>query len=201
MDGLGDTGSLSLNESLVITGKQRPHERFTTSDIMVISLFGAMGIVVGVLGNVLHGLSGILPFIGPFLLHTVLPGVVIFACTATVRKVGATTLLCLISSLVSMPLMGAPLFIIMYLAYGILLDACTFFLKERAWTWVGTLIMAVIYGVVGILILYLVVLSMQGLVFPQWVILISIPVNILFAIPTAFIGVHIGKRARSVLAR
>jgi hypothetical protein len=173
--------------------------RFTTSDIIVISMFGALGIVGGILGNVLHGASGMVPIIGTFVLHTLIPGIIIFSCVATVRKAGAATLVCLITSLVSMPLMGAPLFIVMYLAYGVVVDGAIVLLGDRMWTRGAFALVGAVHGVVGILILYYVVLAAQGLVFPIWAVLPSIPLNILFAVPAALIGLKLGTRASSVL--
>jgi len=173
--------------------------RFSTSDIIVISMFGALGIISGILGNVFHGLSGMIPFIGPVILHTVIPGIVIFACLAVVRKVGTATLLCLITSLVAMPLMGVPIFIVMYIAYGILLDGAMVLLGEGMWTKTGIAIAGAAYGLVGIVMLYGLILPLTGLVFPLWIFLSSIPVNVAFAIPSALIGMKIGNRASIAL--
>jgi hypothetical protein len=171
---------------------------FSTTDIIVISMFGALGIVIGILGNVLHGMSGLV-FIGPFLLHTLLPGIVVFACAATVRKAGTATMYSLIASLIAMPLMGAPLFIVMYVAQGLLIDGFTLALQDRMWSRWGIIPAATVYGIAGILILYYVVLGASGLVFPEWVIIPSIPLNLVFAIPAALVGLKIGQRAVTTL--
>jgi hypothetical protein len=175
-------------------------QRFTTSDIIVISMFGAAGIVAGILGNVLHGASGLMPFIGAFILHTLIPGIILFSCISTVRKAGSATLVSLISSLIAMPLMGAPLFIPFYLVQGLLADGMIVGLKERMWTPSGISLAAIVYGTVGILMLYYFVLRLQGLEFPLYVVLPSIPLNIVFAIPAALIGLKLGTRASAVLA-
>jgi len=175
-----------------------PKPYFSTTDIIVISMFGALGIVIGILGNVLHGVSGLL-FIGPFLLHTLLPGIVVFACAATVRKAGTATMYSLIVSLIAMPLMGAPLFIVMYVAQGLLIDGFTLAIKDRMWSRWGIIPAATVYGIAGILILYYVVLGASGLVFPEWVVIPSIPLNLVFAIPAALVGLKIGQRAITTL--
>lgn len=171
---------------------------FTTTEIITISMFGALGIVIGILGNVLHGVSGLM-FIGPFILHTLLPGIVLFSCAATVKKAGAATIYSLIASLIAMPLMGVPLFIVMYVIHGLIVDGFTLLMGERMWTRWGILPATVVYGVSGVLILWYVVLSAQGLVVPDWVVLASIPANILVAIPAALLGLKVGKRAASIL--
>jgi len=175
-------------------------ERFTTSDIIIISLFGAVGIIVGFIGNILHGLSS-LSVIGPFILHTLIPGIVIFSCAVTVRKPGAATLYSLIASLVSMTLMGVPVFIIMYVVQGLLIDGLTLLLGNRMWQWWGISIAALLYGLSGVFILYYVVMASQGLQFPFWIFLLSVPVNTAFALPAAFIGRRIGTRARTAIVR
>ncbi|QYZ80170.1 hypothetical protein E2N92_12390 [Methanofollis formosanus] len=174
-------------------------KRFTTTDIIVISMFGALGIMVGMLGNILHGASMIVPFFGPFILHTLLPGIVLFACIATVRKVGTATLLCLITALVAMPLAGAPLFILSYIAYGLVLDGATLVLGRRIWTRPGMVFAAVLWGAVGLYMLYYVVMRLQGIEFPVWVFLASLPVNIAFAVPAALYGLTLGNRAQAAL--
>lgn len=175
-------------------------DRFTTSDIIVISLFGAVGIIVGFIGNILHGFSS-LSVIGPFILHTLIPGIVVFACAATVRKPGAATLYSLVASLISMTLMGVPIFIIMYVIQGLLIDGLTLLLGERMWHGGGTCIAGLLYGLAGIFILYYVVLASQGLQFPFWIFLVSVPGNIAFALPAAFIGIRIGSRAQKALIK
>lgn len=174
-------------------------QRFTTSDIIVISMFGAAGIVAGILGNVLHGASGLVPFFGTFVLHTFIPGTILFACISTIRKAGSATLVSLISALVAMPLMGAPLFIPFYLVHGLLMDGMIVGLKERMWTPSGISLAAVVYGITGILMLYYFVLRLQGLEFPLYVVLPSIPLNVAFAIPAALIGLKLGSRASAAL--
>jgi hypothetical protein len=174
--------------------------KFTTSDIIVISLFGAVGIIAGCIGNIFHGFS-MLSFIGPFILHTLIPGSIVFACAATVKKPGAATLYSLIASLVSLTLMGVPIFIVMYVVEGLLIDGLTLLLGKRMWTQVGICIGALVYGITGIFLLYYVVLASQGLQFPFWIVLVSFPVNILFAVLASQIGLRIGTRASAVLIR
>jgi hypothetical protein len=175
-------------------------ERFTTSDIIVISLFGAIGIIVGFIGNIFHGFSA-LSVIGPFILHTLIPGIVVFACATTVKKAGAATLYSLIASLVSMTLMGVPIFIVMYVIQGLLLDGLTIILGDRMWTRSGACIGGILYGLAGIFILYYVVMASQGLQFPLWIFAMSVPVNIAFAIPAALIGLRAGTRASRALMK
>lgn len=175
-------------------------ERFTTSDIIVISLFGALGIIVGFIGNIFHGFSA-LSVIGPFILHTLIPGTIIFACAVTIKKAGSATIYSLIASLVSMTLMGVPIFIVMYVVQGMLLDGLTLVLKDRMWTRAGICFGAVLYGLAGIFILYYVVMASQGLQFPIWVFTMSVPVNIMFAVPAALIGLRVGTRASSALVK
>ncbi|MDP3564315.1 MAG: ECF transporter S component [Methanoregula sp.] len=175
-------------------------EKFSTSDIIVISLFGAIGIIVGFIGNIFHGLSG-LSVIGPFILHTLIPGIVVFSCAVTVKKPGAATLYSLIASIISMTLMGVPIFIIMYVVQGLLIDGLTLLMGKRMWTWWGICISGLVYGIIGIFILYYVVLASQGLQFPFWVFLISIPTNVGFALVAALIGLRIGTRASQALIK
>lgn len=175
-------------------------EKFSTSDIIVISLFGAIGIIVGFIGNIFHGLSG-LSVVGPFILHTLIPGTVVFACAVTVKKPGAATLYSLIASLVSMTLMGVPIFIIMYVVQGLLIDGLTLLLGKRMWTRWGIAVGGLLYGVAGIFILYYVVLASQSLQFPFWIFLASVPANVIFALIAAFIGFRIGTRASTTLLK
>lgn len=172
---------------------------FTTTDIIVISMFGSLGIVAGMLGNILHGASMIVPFIGPFVLHTLIPGIVLFSCIATVRKVGTATILCLITGLVAMPLAGAPLFIFSYIAYGLVLDGMILVLGRRMWTRPGIALASVIWGAVALYMLYYVVMRLQGIEIPVWVFLASLPINVAFAIPAALYGLSLGRRAQSAL--
>lgn len=175
-------------------------EKFSTSDIIVISLFGAIGIIVGFIGNIFHGLSS-LSFIGPFILHTLIPGIVIFSCAVIVKKPGAATLYSLIASIISMTLMGVPIFIVMYVVQGLLIDGLTVLLGRRMWTWWGTGASGLLYGIAGIFMLYYVVLAFQGLQFPFWVFLISVPANVAFALVAACIGLRIGTRASQALIK
>jgi len=175
-------------------------EKFSTSDIIVISLFGAIGIIVGFIGNIFHGFSS-LSFIGPFILHTFIPGIVVFSCAVTVKKPGAATLYSLIASIISMTLMGVPIFIVMYVVQGLLIDGITLILGKRMWTWWGICTSGFVYGVIGIFILYFVVLASQGLQFPFWVFLVSIPTNVGFALVAALIGLRIGTRASQALVK
>lgn len=175
-------------------------EKFSTSDIIVISLFGAIGIITGFIGNIFHGFS-MLSIIGPFILHTLIPGIVVFACAVTVKKPGTATLYSLIASLISMTLMGVPIFIVMYVTQGLLIDGLTLLLGRRMWTRWGMGIGGLVYGIAGIFILYYVVLASQSLQFPFWVFLASAPVNVLFALIGAFVGFRIGTRASSTLLR
>lgn len=192
-------------QETVVYNPAQPHEKpraprryFTTTEIITISMYGALGIVIGILGNVLHGLSGLM-FIGPFILHTLLPGIVLFSCAATVKKAGTATIYSLIASLVAMPLMGVPLFIVMYVVHGLIVDGFTLLQGKKMWTRWGIMPATIVYGVSGILILWYVILAAQGLFFPDWMVLASIPVNVLFAIPAALIGLKVGKRAASIL--
>lgn len=175
-------------------------EKFSTSDIIVISLFGAIGIIVGLIGNIFHGLSG-LSVVGPFILHTLIPGIVVFACVSTVKKAGTATMYSLIASIVSMTLMGVPIFILMYVVQGLLIDGLTLLLGKKMWTRLGVGITGVIYGITGIFMLYYVVLALQGLQFPLWVFLTSVPLNIFCAVPAALIGLRIGTRAAGALIK
>jgi len=172
---------------------------FSTSDIIAISMFGALGVIVGFLGNILHGASSIVPFIGPAILHTVPQGIVLFACLSTIRKPGAATLQCFIASIVSMPLMGAPLFIISYLVQGIALDLAYVILGDRMWNRVAISINGAIFATIGVILLFYVVLPMQGLVMPFYVVLLSLPINIALGIVAALIGYRLGTRASSAL--
>jgi hypothetical protein len=177
-----------------------PMEKFSTSDIIVISLFGAIGIIVGFIGNIFHGLSG-LSVIGPFILHTLILGIGVFSCAVTVKKPGAATLYSLIASIISMTLMGVPIFIVMYVVQGLLIDGLTLLMGKRMWIWWGICISGLVYGIAGIFILYYVVLASQGLQFPFWVFLVSVPANVGFALVASLIGLRIGTRASQALVK
>ncbi|OPY37792.1 MAG: hypothetical protein A4E35_01074 [Methanoregula sp. PtaU1.Bin051] len=183
-------------EKPLITGL----EKFSTSDIIVVSLFGAVGIIVGIVGNIFHSLSG-LSVIGPFILHTLIPGIVVFACVTTVKKPGSAILYSLIASGIAMPLMGVPIFIPFYLVQGLLIDGMMIMLKNRFWTWWGTTLAGIVYGVAGIFMLYYFVMAAQGIQFPFWVFCVSLPVNIACAIPASLIGRRIGTRAAGALIK
>jgi hypothetical protein len=172
---------------------------FSTKDIIVIAMFGALGVVVGFLGNILHGMSSTIPFIGPAILHTVPQGIVLFACVCTVKKTGSAILQCLIAALISMPLMGAPLFILSYGVQGIALDAAHFILKNRIYSNLWISINGAIYAAIGVIMLFYVVLPLQGMIMPSYVVLLSLPVNMILGIIAALIGFRIGSRAENVI--
>lgn len=174
-------------------------KRFSTADLIIISMFSSLAIVITLVGSILHNASIAIPFASSFFLHTMVPALVFFACIATVRKTGTATLFSVISGVVALPLSGVPVFLISSLVKGPMIDGLCALLGDRAWHPFSIAALGGLWVLVGIILLYSVELPLMGMQVLFWAFLGSAPASIIFGAIGSLIGLKLGARAQAAV--